>query len=404
MNDPYELLTTHAVHWAENAGRPLDATLLSTVLNLRDTHDRTPGTSWPAGSADHLITVRWPEHRAPGGAPDHRAPGGAASDTGALVDTLATFWQFLSATGRLAPGSADPPDLATEARRAQESMPAGRADRAHRTRPAAAGRTKGVTPSGDRIDREPGDTAAGATVADIDVQAALPIQDPAEVLAVVARSTYRHRLDGLLDAIGERGREVTSAGWLRPKFAAEIIAALEIDEWVERVLGSPPSPWRSAGDHLGLGLLFSPAKDVGLLDYRGNRVVHVPRPMQDDPAARHAHEIALLNRLHHHTHRLFLGDPLPGIVLGVQTDRLKTRADIESWWLQAPENMFGDLEQFGAAAKSMRKTSIRWLGSALLFWEEAGMLVDRPDGVQVTPLGIEFTRLLLDPARRAGDA
>lgn len=110
-DNPYALLISHAERWAAKSKRPLDTDLLGTALNLRDFQDRVPGTAWPAGSADHLMTVRWPKH-GPLGVPD----------VDALVDTLDSFWRFLRATGRLASGSADPKELAREARRSKERM------------------------------------------------------------------------------------------------------------------------------------------------------------------------------------------------------------------------------------------------------------------------------------------
>lgn len=69
VNDPYDLLIGHAAAWAAKTKRPLDADLLGTALSIRDTQDRIPGTAWLAGSADYLMTTRWPGH-GPLGVPD----------------------------------------------------------------------------------------------------------------------------------------------------------------------------------------------------------------------------------------------------------------------------------------------------------------------------------------------
>ena len=105
--DQHELLIRHAVAWADKRKQPLDRELLKTVLNLRDFHDATAPQEWQAGSAEHLMLVRWPSH-GPSGVPD----------VDRLVETLGSFWRFLRGTGRMASSSADPRELAKEARRA----------------------------------------------------------------------------------------------------------------------------------------------------------------------------------------------------------------------------------------------------------------------------------------------
>ncbi|HEX2704601.1 MAG TPA: hypothetical protein VHM65_02490, partial [Candidatus Lustribacter sp.] len=132
--DEYELLIRHTEAWAAAKKRPLDTDLLSSLLHLRDVHDRHPGTSWPAGSAEHLLTVRWPGH----------GPLGAA-DAEAIVATLDTFWRFLRGTGRMASGSVEPRDLLREARRAIPAM------RARAEDPAYFGQSKALQQFGAQI-------------------------------------------------------------------------------------------------------------------------------------------------------------------------------------------------------------------------------------------------------------
>ncbi|HEX2705584.1 MAG TPA: hypothetical protein VHM65_07490, partial [Candidatus Lustribacter sp.] len=132
--DEYELLIRHTEAWAAAKTRPLDTDLLSSLLHLRAVHDRRPGTSWPAGSAEHLLTVRLPGH----------GPLGAA-DPEAIVATLDTFWRFLRGTGRMASGSAEPRDLLREARRAIPTMQARAED------PAYFGQSKALQQFGAQI-------------------------------------------------------------------------------------------------------------------------------------------------------------------------------------------------------------------------------------------------------------
>lgn len=441
VNDPYALLTTHAEQWAAKAKRPLDSELLSTALNLRDSQDRMPGTSWPTGSAEYLMTVRWPGH-GPLGVPD----------VDALVDTLDTFWRFLRATGRLASGSADPKALLSEARRSKNRM------REKCVAPAAFGSTKNLQAYGaeigislddaesaedvqtrfgqlieawnalpieERRRRDPGpvgaDSARSRELAEIlgqvdlneiamqmgeddpaefddeiGVDVALPVQDPAEVLAVIEKSTYHCRLNAFVEAIGESGREVTSAGWLRPAVARELIAELEIDQWAERVLGLRQHEFRSSADHVGLALLFSPAIDSDLLAYRGNSVVRVPEPPDDDLLTTVTRALGGLVTLHRRARTLFLGDPLPGIILGTVSGELRGRAELEDWWLRAPSNPIADSEEFGPANPAMQRSSLRHFGQAMTFWAEAGLFTEEGGRVRITPLGIDFMRVLIN--------
>ncbi|MFK5646778.1 hypothetical protein ACI3ET_09650 [Ornithinimicrobium sp. LYQ121] len=132
--DQHELLIRHAVAWAEKRRQPLDRDLLQTVLELRDFHDATAPQDWPAGSAEHLMLVRWPSH-GPSGEPDVER----------LVATLDSFWRFLRGTGRMASSSADPRALTKEARRAAQAMPAACAD------PSRHGATKSLIEFGESI-------------------------------------------------------------------------------------------------------------------------------------------------------------------------------------------------------------------------------------------------------------
>ena len=68
---------------------------------------------------------------------------------------------------------------------------------------------------------------------------------------------------------------MTSAGWLRPAVARELIELLSLYEWHESIFGHSPDPCWSSADHLGIDALFTLAVASGLLEYRGNRVVSV---------------------------------------------------------------------------------------------------------------------------------
>ncbi|HYN28865.1 MAG TPA: hypothetical protein VES95_03205 [Dermatophilaceae bacterium] len=116
----HRILLEHARRWAETKKRPLDADLVETVLGLRTAYDDRSAQSWPAGSAEDLVLVRWPAHG------PRELP---ALD--ALSGSLDTFWRFLRATGRMSSGSAEPAALLKELRRALPGMAEASADRAN---------------------------------------------------------------------------------------------------------------------------------------------------------------------------------------------------------------------------------------------------------------------------------
>lgn len=119
MSGANDLLLTHATRWAEKKKRPFDAGLIDTIVGMRSAYDQQQPGSWPAGSAEQLVLVRWPAD-GPQEVPE----------PGALADTLETWWRFLRGTGRMAAGSAEPSALVKELRRALPKMAEACADRA----------------------------------------------------------------------------------------------------------------------------------------------------------------------------------------------------------------------------------------------------------------------------------
>ena len=428
-DNPYALLISHAERWAAKAKRPLDADLLSTALNLRDFQDRVPGTAWPAGSADYLMTVRWPKH-GPLGVPD----------VDALVDTLDSFWRFLRATGRLASGSAEPKELAREARRSKERMrdncaspesfginkvlqsygeEIGISLEGADTIEELQGRLEQITtawnelPQEERLERMPLTGGAGSASPDAlsRMMAGVNLdeyatddelsdeedprflkQDDAEVIAAARRAPYFKRLDAFLDWVGEEGCEVTSAGWLRPAIARELIERLSLDEWHESIFGHGPGPWRSSADHLGIDALFTPAVASGLLEYRGNRVVSV---ISEHPEA-FLRVLTLVSL--YRVAEFAAGRALLGVVLGARTGQLQTRAELQEWWRQAPDNPSASnkYSDFGeATVQRFDAFSDQDMDRTLAFWSEAGVITVKRNRVEVTALGIDFARVLV---------
>lgn len=115
----HELLMRHAESWAASKKRPFDRDAVETVLDLRHRYDAAAATQWPAGSVERALLTLWPAY-GPADVP--------SADE--LTSAFDTWFRFLRATGRLASGSAQPAELAKEARRAARKMDEAVADRA----------------------------------------------------------------------------------------------------------------------------------------------------------------------------------------------------------------------------------------------------------------------------------
>lgn len=455
MNDAYDLLISHARTWAGKTQRPLDPDLLGTALTLRDTHDRVPGTSWPAGSAEYLMTVRWPGH-GPLGVPD----------VDALVATLDTFWRFLRATGRMASGSADPKALAREARRAMPAM------RQRCAEPAAYGAAKSMQAYGEEIGislegaesieelnnrlqqitdswnalptqerraRTPGPAGAGSAAAQEFISAAnallggaglesyvapgqsafsgssdsddenyaqaLASQDPKVVAAQLRSSGFVAAVLRLVDWVGPEGREVTKTGVLRPAVAREAIESLGLDDWIRTTLLREPDEWRSAGDHVGLDRLFMPAVAAGLLEVRGKRVV-VGRPWPRAAKEQVISGITLLAGLHRRAEWDGSVQPLVGTMLGMIFADLTSVDRARDWWRTAPTNTFSltgiddgiSAEDRAELEPVYTHLSDRRFDQMLAYWGDTGIWRESRGRITATELGLDFTRVLINLA------
>ena len=447
--DEYRLLITHAEKWAQKSKRPLDVDLLGTALSLRDVQDRMPGTSWPEGSADYLMTVRWPGH-GPLGVPD----------VDALVDTLDTFWRFLRSTGRMASGSADPKELTREAKRAKSRM------RANCESPASFGSTKVLQSFGDEIgislegaagvddlnerfsriteawnalpmqerrDRMPGPIGADSTrsheltqmagefMADTDLNAYaaehgypvtdeqwddndeldVPAQDPAVVSKMFRESPYFQALERLLTWIGKDGRPATASGYLKPASAREVIAELGLDEWMESVFGYAPVRWRSAGDHMGLERLLYPAERAELIEVTPTRIRLRPRPQTDEDWTIIA--VTALVALHERCSEMTSGQRLLTVMLAIHFADMRTPEKLRTWWRQSPANPFQSSlvdEQFQQVYDEMSDEAI---DRVLKFWDDTHIWRTRGGRLELSELGLAMLPVLahfVDPEER----
>ncbi|MGM0386444.1 MAG: hypothetical protein ACQERF_10770 [Actinomycetota bacterium] len=375
-----ELLIRHAAKWAEKRSAPLDADLLETALELRSLHDGLTANRWPEGSVEHLMLERWPAH-GPSGAPD----------VAALVATLESFWKFLSNTGRMARGSADPRILRAEARRAEPEMV----------------EATGAVPGGWGMPAEPR--------LDEDEDLAFP-SDPELAAPHWLGSAYCRSLAAFAQWVGD-GREVTAAGLLRPAVAREAYRELDLWEW-ERGWwrighGEVPDPetdeilrevavtsWRSAGDCLALDRLWNPLVAAGLVQLGSKRVV-AARTVPTAPASDAVH-FGLL-ALSHLVVSLREGldtTCLAHVVffIAFAGDQPPTRTDLTEAWWASPANPLPTPELSDDSERILRRLSDHTVLQCLEIFGDCGLWVEDGGVLVGTEFGWDFalimTRLL----------
>lgn len=457
MSD-HELLIRHARKWAEPRHLPLDEEVLATVLDLRGHHDEQRPQAWPAGSAEHLMLVRWPSH-GPTQVPEPDQ----------LVSTLETFWRFLRGTGRMTTGSADPKSLAKEARRAAPQMAEACAD------PARHGATKSLITYGESIGislegaetveelqermervveawnalpeeerrrRSPGPSAhqgsapgvratemvsaltGGAPFGpdmvedvpwegdpdDVDDEP-VPRKDPAAVARGVQQSPFVQQVLRLANWVGE-GRAVTATGVLRlreARLAHEELGLRSFDDqyhhdvwgWDE-VDGRAPGPhealerMRSAADLRSLDRLWTAAVGGNLLEVGSGRARQVP------VATRSTEEWVQLGLLA--LVQLLLSVPDPNrrevvlfTLLLLLTEGRVDVADLRDWWYVSPVN---DLSERNFAPSDpaftarLRAVSDIRVAAAISEFEDTGVWRREGEVLHQTDLGYELAVVL----------
>ncbi|GAA1391747.1 hypothetical protein [Luteococcus peritonei] len=252
MDPDLRQLLDDATAWAEAKGRLLDADLLQQALDLRLVHDGFGDAVWPAGSAAHLMRVRYPSH----GPVDGPEPA-------VLVATLDSYWRFLRSTGRMSSASATPADLLDEARRSRGAMARACADEGNRQR--------------------------RAVLASHRQEEAGPVQPPeaAEVAPLVRESRLWRRVELLLAWLGE-GIEVDQEGALPPDEARRAWEALGESLAGPGEEGVDPAAWQQdwAGlaDCRPLHRLWWVAVGAGLVELTDARALVVAQEAADDEA------------------------------------------------------------------------------------------------------------------------
>ncbi len=338
--DDYDLMLRHAGNWARDRTRPFDSALVALAIQLRADHDDLPANQWPAGSAEHLMLVRWPSH-GPAEPPN-------AED---LVASLDTFWAFLRSTGRMSGASAQPAQLRREAKRAAPRMAAACADERNfgtAKQLLAYGNEIGINlddipdmdeanrrmqqiveawnaqPDDQRLSRsqhwpmhgrptsyEPGDgpdpdefffdpsSLPDSPLFEFDETGNLILPEPLDPAASAAQaraSGFMQRILALAEWVGD-GKPITATDTLRPAVGQQAYLDLKLRDWERdikaRTLGAPlegdpgrtsgeaPS-WRSATESFALERLWRPALLAGLITTSGRTARFEPSAVPTD--------------------------------------------------------------------------------------------------------------------------
>ncbi len=456
----HELLIRHAERWAADKNRPFEAELVELVLDLRATHDALPANQWPTGSVEHVMLRRWPAH-GPAGVPD----------VAALVQSLDTFWRFLRSTGRMAGASADPKVLLAEAKKAAKKMPAActepenysatksildfgaeigislegaesedelndrlqqimeawnaQPDEVRMSRPMGAGSAGSVMGQalGEAADSmvRTGDVPPGWAMPspprldgldfedEFDDDRPLFPNDPAVSAPYAKSSDYLRQVFALADF--SDGKELTSAGYLRPAIAREAYEHLDLWEWDSRMFrshGVEPHEghrrralhgWRSARDCVALDRLWAAVVGAQLVDNSGRRAV---RLRDDDPvtdldwvgfalaaglgemgASGNQHPVAMVLMT-----LLAVAEPYGGGPLTV--------TELAEFRFEALRNRSSDPAALTAEVEdSLRRMAESLTASLIANFDDLGWWAHRKGRLKLTPLGWDMTLALV---------
>ena len=426
-----EELLDAAVEWAARRRRPLDVDLLATILQLREEYDDYSAAYWPARTAERLLLITIPAY------------GQELPDTDRLAGSLETFWGFLRATGRMRSNSATPAELRREMRRALPKMAAAFDDPAHHSQArvlAGFGRSIGVDldspagsiedvqarldlimeswnnlPEAERRKLMPDPTAKSLRAAELTMMANDTLPSPThetiprgevEASGRDARgSRFVSACLALADWVGD-GKQVTTAGLLRPAVCREAYQHLNLWAWdkaydgrahpraalddlpaeAEQLLAEAAlHSWRSAGDCLPLDRLWRACTASGLIDVGSTKAYRSDRSPVTDEEWRDL-ALVLVAALCQ-----WLGDwscePLVGILgPAALNDDGASVADIREWWQERCPPSLADV-----LADSWRTR----LDLALFHFDDCGIWHRTEQQVRLTDLGYDFTIVYL---------
>lgn len=432
---PLLLLLTHLRRWAEQHDRIVDVDVLEPLLELRMSYTDLSPTAWPAGSVTDLLLGLWPA-KGDGDPPDPET----------LATSCETYFRFLRNTGRMASASADPKDLAREARRAAPQMAEVGGNRSNwspgkaladhasqlgldltsaeslddmNARLALVNTSWNSLPIHERqrLMPHPGDerisgrqramTAYGIDDPVVALVMSMrhelpdgPLPEPSVTAPYVRDSGLLSEVRRMLDALPSRV-DVTSTGVLRPATARELHKSLGLDEWelaYERFCDLSPNrrDWRSARDLLAVNRLWTSAVSIGWIEIGATRArVGSSDLLTDDDlldaGVRSAIAItmSLMDRWGEACGLLYA--LLRSYVLGCA---LVTWSEIggfvDSWLCSA--------EQLAAWAKStidFTEYSIERARGEAFVLADAGVFTVDDHGLALTPLGDVFVTVLL---------
>ena len=420
--------------WAGSRNKAVDVAVLSQLVELRTTYDGSPPNFWPGGSIEDLLLGLWPA-KGEGPAPDPEAVG----------QSLETFTKFLRNTGRMAAGSADPKELAREARRAAPKMAETAADRSSwspgkvladfaetvgvgldgaenlddmNARLALANVSWNALPVHERQLRmpHPGDehTSGGEramTAYDTDyaphalmlsMQYELPegeLPGLTQLVPWARRSELVKDSVRLVEALDEKV-SVTNTGAMRVAQARELHTRLGLQEWergYEAATGKSQNlNWRSAHDLVSLERLWGVARACGWVRLeRTAATVHPPGKLDDetsvDVALRAAMDVML---------GLMSGwDEAVGLTYAVMRSYVLDRGKVE-WeeiasftdhWL-FPRALLDEAPEFRVR---IHERALQQVRTEAFLLADAGVFTLDESGLALTPLGDVFVSDLL---------
>lgn len=418
--DEIDELVAGAVEWAEQNGSGLDPGWLADLLQIYSFRIDAPD-SWQRGSVTELITRFLPAYGR-----------GAAPERQTLQSTLGTYWRFLKATGRLAPGSAQPSRLGTELTQATPKLHERWNDRrfwaqsrvledfgesfgidfssAH-TEEELQGRIDVVNQAwnslpqeerwrlmperhpdaaqppyagtyGELLDEdEEGDDDYDDFLTDEDIEAMRP--DEQQAVRDVEAAAFTKKCLALADWVGD-GRAVTAKGVLRPAVAREAVTELGISTRDGREYA-----WRSAGDYYPLDRLWRACLHGQLIEVRGSKAFRLPpEPGMDAVDYGLARAIPIfLDEIE------FGARPLFGLLVTLLQPPRGERVPLDNvrdWYVRRVADTEG--REVTARDADLDRAVLDY---CLESWDDVGLFTRDEDSIAITDFGRAFTFTLM---------
>ncbi|CAN5462022.1 hypothetical protein BH18ACT8_BH18ACT8_07790 [soil metagenome] len=440
----HNLLLRHFESWATAKGASVDLDLLGRLLALRFRYDDVPATYWPAGSVEDLLLRLWPAK----GDVDSPAEQAVVDTLDAYVRFLRNTGRMSARSAspaelrketqrsvrRMHETAADPsnwspgkslmqygrsigiqvddlPDLAT----LQEHLD--RITESWNALPIHERRRLQPRPGDDQVSGC--ESAMRAYGVDDPITALITsfapelptgeLPQPELVAPLVRASSFMQQVNALCEWIGDR-TEVTSTGVLRPAVAHEAYDALGLAEWTEQKLRReyahyrPPAmlrmgaeawigqrlqePWRNAADCLALDRLWRGAVACGAIEIQG-KWAYARFPTAPDAERWVRMGVSAVNRLLEDLcewpGRAF------GLVYGLLRSYVKHGAPVSEEEILAFvgdwEDSAAEREQYRTIGYDPTASDKSRLARACGAVADTGIMLERDDGLQLTPFG-----------------